>query len=369
MGVTTLQQVLNPLTLVGLIQDVVRGVPSDLLPKAFVRPNRTVDGVLATYNRVEGTRQLARLVQYGGASKARGQQGISKQPVTLLHTFEHQNHDPTVLVNLLSEDSPTRQDMGRQTVARQVQEFGQLFRNLRMSCVYSVLASGAIYYDDDGYLLPGPTGAFETVDFGVPAGNQGTLDPLGTGHPILNESWSDPTKDLSQQIRELKKAAIKLTGYKLAHAFYGENIPSYFYKNSVIQAAIHGSAVLAEQVARGIEVPAGLMNLQWHPIYEAFYSKADGTLVDWYDPDTIVFTPEPGPEWWEVIEGTYPVPASPSYAADAESAIDNLRQVAGPFSYAKVTDDPAGILHYAGDTFLPVLKVPKAVYIAKVPTA
>ncbi len=38
----------------------------------------------------------------------------------------------------------------------------------------------------------------------------------------------------------------------------------------------------------------------------------------------------------------------------------------GMFSYAKVTDNPVTVRHFAGDTFLPVLKVPAAVWIADV---
>jgi hypothetical protein len=36
------------------------------------------------------------------------------------------------------------------------------------------------------------------------------------------------------------------------------------------------------------------------------------------------------------------------------------------FSYAQVTSDPVTVKHVAGDTFLPVLKVPKAIFIATV---
>ena len=40
-----------------------------------------------------------------------------------------------------------------------------------------------------------------------------------------------------------------------------------------------------------------------------------------------------------------------------------------PFSYAQVTTNPVSLQHFAGDTFLPIVKNPAAIFIAEVPTA
>lgn len=360
----TIDQVLAARNLCGLIQGVVTGVPADALPPSFLTPNKTVEGNRGSYTKVEGTRKTARIIQYGSPSQKRGLAGISEQAVTLLHTFEHQNHDPTVLQNLLSEDSEVKQVMGKQSIARQVSEFGALFKNLRVSAVYSAMAQGAIYFDGDGNLLPTSSGAKVTVDFAVPAGNQDQLDVFGTG-AIISASWATAATLIGAQIRALKVAALKKTGYPLVHAFYGSSIPDYLYANTQISAMIAGSPRLSEAAANG-DIPQGLCGLQWHPVNAAFYDDYTDTIRDWFASDKVVFTPDPSPDWYEFIEGTYPVPNGLGVSSDALAALANVTATAGAFSYATITDDPVGIKHLAGDTFLPVIKVPGAIFIADV---
>jgi len=63
------------------------------------------------------------------------------------------------------------------------------------------------------------------------------------------------------------------------------------------------------------------------------------------------------------------VPTNFELANNATSAVDvahSLREQAGMFSYAEMLTDPPSIKMVAGDTFLPVIKVPKAVFIADV---
>jgi hypothetical protein len=48
------------------------------------------------------------------------------------------------------------------------------------------------------------------------------------------------------------------------------------------------------------------------------------------------------------------------------AALGNFTQAQGAFSYAKVGHNPPGVEHFAGDTFLPLLKNPWAVFLADV---
>ena len=50
----------------------------------------------------------------------------------------------------------------------------------------------------------------------------------------------------------------------------------------------------------------------------------------------------------------------------AEDLAKSIKNVAGMFAYAYVTKDPMGIKEVAGDTFLPLIKVPAAVFQATV---
>ena len=110
-----------------------------------------------------------------------------------------------------------------------------------------------------------------------------------------------------------------------------------------------------------------MFGVQWHPAYEAFYEDDTGTAQDLVGGDQILFTPEPSMDWLDWLEGTYPVPTNVgAIAADAIGAAGNVSVASGMFSYGQVLSDPVTVKHVAGDTFLPVLKVPKAIFVATV---
>lgn len=380
MAAGSIEEILGARNLIGMIQSVVGGVPADIMPPEFYKASRTCEGNRGTYFKVRGTRQTARIVQYGGASKARELPGVSEEPVTLLHTFEHIIHQPSLLQNLLAEDqrdpsAEVKQKLGLQTVSRQIATFGDLFKNLRVSAIYSALAKGAIYWDANGNLLATSAGAFTTVDYSVPSGNKDQLNVFGAGN-IIGTSWDDPTADINVQCRNIIKAGRKLTGYVPTHAFYGANVPGYIASNNTVKQILTGSARYAEATAT-TEIPDGTFGIKkWIPIAEAFFAKgADGialgddetsSYADWFSDDQVVFTPDASPDWWEVLEGTYPVPRAFTITKDTMQQIQSLQQIAGPFSYAVIQDDPVTIKQLAGDTFLPIIKVPGAIFNATV---
>ena len=361
----TIQEILGGKNLTGVIQGVQAGVPQDLLPPALLATTRTVEGDYGTYTKVDGTRKTARLAQYGSPSQQRQLPGVSEVSVKLIHTVESVFHKPAVLMNLTSFDSDDKQRLGEQEIARRTAEFKRLFVNLRASAVYSMLAQGAIYFDADGNLLPDSTGSAVTVDFGISAGNKDQLDVFGDGD-IIAADWSIASTEIHKHVAAIKRAARKLTGYPIRHAFYGSNLLDYFLDNTALSSLISDNTGFQESAAGG-EIPDGLLGLSWHPVEEAFYVDNDGSYQEFFDGDTVVFTPEPMPEWYELLEGTYPVPTDVgAVASDAAETLGGVAIDSGMFSYATVTTDPVAIKHVAGDTFLPVLKVPKAVFIAKV---
>ncbi len=354
----TLDQILGAENLVGVIQGIKNGIPDDILPPQFMRVTRTVSGNRATYHRVKGTRQVARQVHYGAPSTERKKADITEVPVNLLHTIEHQRHDPTVLMNLKAIGSEQRQKLGRDEIARQVGLFNTLFENLRLATVYSVFRDGHIYFDGDGNLLNSSAGAVLDVDMQISDDNKDQLNG------IITASWATAGTSIHTHITNLKIRARQLTGYRLTDAFYGKRVLDLFLGNTKLAALINRNATLQAAFAGG-EIPDGFLGLKWHPAYESFFEDNDGTNQEFIDGDQIVFTPTPSPEWWEVIDGTYPVPRNiGNLAGDATGALANVMEVAGKFSYGLVTEDPVGIKHVAGDTFLPVLKVPDAIFLA-----
>lgn len=361
----TIRDLLGGKNLSGTIKAIRDGVPMDLLPPEFMRVTRKVTGNVLTFREVDSTRRVARQVHRGSpARQVRDIPGVRERIVQTIHNFESITHDISELTNIESPDGVV-QPNGEAEIARQTEEFMRLFMNHRASAMYSVLANGTIDYDGDGNLLaPGSAGAL-SVDFGVPAGNKNQLDVDGTGD-IIDLSWAAAGTPIHTQMKNLRRASRKLTGYPLRRAFYGENILDHFLNNTKIKELINRSVSRQDQAAAG-EVPSPLLGFQWHPIYEAFFQDKDGVDVDFFGPDTVVFTPDPSPEWWEVVEGSTPVPRGlGNISADASAALADIMQVNGLFSYARINFNPVVIEQFAGDEHIPLLKVPKAIFIADV---
>jgi len=63
-----------------------------------------------------------------------------------------------------------------------------------------------------------------------------------------------------------------------------------------------------------------------------------------------------------MMEGTYMVPSTLNILQDANAAIASMRQVQGMAGYSYISMNPPTIMMNFLDTFLPVLKVPNAIY-------
>lgn len=360
----TIEQILGAENLCGVI-DGLKGTmaATQLLPTIFLTPNRKVEGNTATYIRTLTNRKTARLAAYGSPSRLRTLKGIEKVPVTLMHTVEHILHEMRVLINLKSYTSDVKQKLGEEEVARKTAEFKQLFQNLRAGAVFSLLSQGAIYFDGEGNLLADSTGAAVTVSFGIPAGNLDQLDALGEGD-IISAKWSAAATDIVSQIQNLKQVAVQLSGYPLRHAFYGKDILGFLQGNDVLKIYLQNNQDYQKKIAGG-EIPDRLLGLTWHPVCEA-YSELEAGGNFWFADDTVVFTAEPDFSWYEVIEGSVAVPTSIEVRSDGSAALKDVVLTFGMFSYALLLSDPVAIKQLAGDTFLPVLKVPKSIFIADV---
>ena len=109
------------------------------------------------------------------------------------------------------------------------------------------------------------------------------------------------------------------------------------------------------------------MNLTWIPVYESFAEDNNGTVQTFFDPDTIVFTPDITTDWYELLQGSYVIIPSPGVmSGTANQMLQNAVMPFGMFSYATRTNDPVGVKQVMGDTFIPVIKNPNVRYQVKV---
>jgi hypothetical protein len=361
----TLQQLLFYKQLIAVIQAIKGGVPGGILPAMVLNPTKKLTGNTGTYRKVEATREVAQAVHYGAASKGVKFKGVSEVPVKLIHSFEHFDHDPNTVAQLLSTDESV-QLLGAEEVGRKVAYFGTRFTNLRLAAWYSALAFGKIWLDGEGNLLSSSSGAAITIDYGIPSGNQNQLNWDGNG-AIIAASWANASTDIALHIRKIQIAAAVQTGYPIVNAFYGKNIPSYLANNTTMKEYLKMNPVSNDAVRNG-QVPNGFCKLNWIDASTAFFTDATGATKFFLGDDTVIFTPAfEDVGWWGFLEGSYAIPTNiGNVQADAMAALNSLKTTSGMFSYATVSHDPTGIRQYGGDTFLPTINVPMSIYIADV---
>ena len=356
----TIQQLLAAPNMLGIIQSVKTGVPNPYDP-ALMSTVKQVTGDYGTYNKVEGTRQTARLVQYGSASVRRAQKGLTQMNVKLIHSFEHQFHNPIVLQNLMELDRPDVQQMGMAEIGRQSAEFKVLFDNLRVSALSSAFALGCIYFDGDGNLLPSSAGAVITIDFGIPAGNK---DQVGG---LVDTKWETTTANIPAQIDAIMAYALRQTGYPLTTAYYGSSIFKWLLANDYVQKLMASNNALQNSLLQHV-IPDGFLRLKWRPAASSFFVDQDGTSQTIFPADAVTLTPDVTLDWYEMLEGTYLVPTNVGNISGnaVQATQQNVMIAKGMFSYAQVLSDPVTVKQMAGDTFLPVIKVPGAVFVLDV---
>ena len=352
-----------------MIEGIKGGVPGDILPPAFFKKTDDTIGNTGSYTKVESTRQVAQLVAYGGASINVQDGKISEVPLTLAHWYAHFDHKPTDMMNLLGMNGQGLQRMGEQVVAQKTALFTQRGMNTRRAFMYSAISQGLIRYDEKGNLLVGSSSP-NTIDFSVPAGNKNQLnvdiDGNGTGDgTILTASWATAGTSIEKQIAALKVAALQKTGYPLKYALYGPGVLTNVAKNTTMKEYLRNNPGATQDIING-KIPNGFQDLIWIDCSGAFFADKDGKYVKFWADNQVVFTPDPDDMGWQgLIEGTYAVPATVDLTTDAGAALSSLRQVSGMFGYAQAKHDPTTVVQYGGDTFLPVIIVPGAIFIAQ----
>lgn len=387
----SLQDVLGAPNLTGLIKTTKSGIPNPF-PDEFFGVGHKVFGNQGTYFTADGTRTVATVTTYGGAPNSVQQRSLNGQPIVLLHSYEELNLNPLVYQSLYDYDNLSRQKMGASEVKRQMTEFKKRHTNLRIAAMASTLFTGFINFDANGNLLPPgasvPNGG-TSINWGIPTNsntpasgvpsNIGTaVDPLGTGTAIIGSTaapWSTTTTDINAQVTALKQAATLLTGYEIAHAFYGVNIPSLLAKNQNTQPYMsrdsvvfyNGSAPSGPAFIKTGEIPPGVLGLQWHKAYQSFFKDQNDAFQGLIGANQILFTPEyTDGDWLDVMEGSYAVPQRVWEKLPADEAMEDIDQVFGMFAYSIQSLKPPTATFCVGDTFMPVLKNPKAIFICTV---
>lgn len=361
----------------GMIQLTKTGIPNPFTGTQFVAwdgalKDKTSEKDYGIYFAVHGTRTTAKIAAYGSPSQTRQLKGVIEVPVKLLHTVENIMMDMNNFMAIIKKESMGSNlivdQKGEQEIARQVGEAKQNLDNLRIAALAFCLFQGNIWADAGGNLLPSATNAKTTIPFLVPAGNQNQLNWDGNGN-IIDVSWDNPAADIDLQIQTLHEVAVRASGYPIAHAFYGRKIAKWLTDNSKLSSYFvrsEGESGANNQFLRTADIPNPLLGLQWHRAYQTFYEDASGNYQSIIPDNAVVFTPEPSRDWLGWMDGTVPCPGSVQVSSDPMETLRNVVLQSGMFGYAQLMTDPVMLKFVYGDTFLPVLKVPKAIWQATV---
>ncbi len=352
----TLEQILGYVYLTGLVKAIKTGIP-DVLPSKFMSIKKDTIMDQGRYTRITGTRKVARRAEYGAPSINRELRDIGSFDVKLIHSIESIVLDVKLYQSLRAYDNYNVQNMGVQEITRQASEFRAYFDNHRMAALYSALGQGSISYDSNGNLLPTTSGSTVSVSYGLAASH---INQIGGD---ISTSWLNPAADIPLHIRRIKFRSIKDTGYVQKYAFYGIDIPSYLAVNAQVQPYLARSPVMREKFLDTGEVPDGLFDLTWVPVYTAFYDDQAGTHQTLFGTDAITSTPEIDSVWYEWMNGTYPVPSSFQPQASLQSTVGAFSIETGMFAYGVPVSDPCTAKFVSGDTFLPIIKFPDAYFI------
>ena len=358
---TTLHEIFGTDTNTGLVKQVVGGVPNDL-PPALMTLTKPVEGNTGKYSIIDDTRRNAPITGHKSPSRTMQQKERKQREFTCLSPRINHIYDDDILDRLESFDNPGRQEMGIEEVSHQTRILATYLKNTRTSAWASALSRGAISYNKQGDIQPGSS--TYNIDYEIPAGHKNQCNVFGSGN-IFTATWNTVGTDIPQHITGLKNAAVRETGYPLTWALYGKNVLSYLLKNNMAANIVRGTA--AATVFASNQIPNGFLGLNWLNASDHFFEDENGNIQDWFGDDDIVFMPEPDIGWIYTAEGTSTVPKNNDISANAVSALGrSVQKVRGAFGYAKITDDPCAVTQIMGDTFLPIIAVPKNLYIATV---
>jgi hypothetical protein len=343
-----------------LVQGEADGVNSKRIPPELFTITDRVVSDSGTFVRVNGNRALALRVAKSAPSKRVNLKGAEEVAVKLVTVKENHHYEIDRMQGMIDFNTGEVNDRGQAEIGRQTNTLVKRAENSRVVAAVSALGNGKVWFNSEGELLASATGASTTIDYKIPANNLGQLNGL------IAVSWDDAAADLGGQISNIISKSNELTGYEITTVFYGKDIYKHVKNNTYLKNMYQNADPLAQQLynsTAGI-IPNGLFGLNWVPLGNVYFMAEDGTMKNAFPADACCFTPDIMDEWWGYMEGTTVVPNDVAVASTATDMLANTTVMDGRYGFATIETDPLAIKQVVGDVFLPIIKVPRAVFIA-----
>lgn len=338
---------------------IARGIP-DFLPAEYATVSAEKPPTMEVqWDAFNGNRRTATIINANSPSIRRERPGVTRKQATALGSRQHIVMDHARLIALKS-DQPVFAAAAQRQMIRDMENFRSEFDTLRIQLRYSALANGEIWYDTNGQILTSATGAYNTVDFGIPATNvlTHTQNYPNVTPTVEVGDWSNAATDIPGSLRALKDSSIFTSNYEVTTLLYGVNVPSYLQNNTNVQNYLSRNPRYSQKgVLEDNEIPPGLFGFKWVPMHKAYNVSNSGAITQWWGGDTVVAVPDVEPNWYEYIEAGSLVPngiASPNM--DLSQLIDLCTIKNGRFSYSELSTDPIFAKVIMGDYTLPIIK-------------
>jgi hypothetical protein len=353
------EAMLNYLPLTEAVNQVIADLPKPL-PDAFYNQTRDIPGDAFRRFLFTPTRQTAKRARRGSPPKRVDQTVVKVQDAKAIHSIEEIEFGPEIYKLFHSYTNYEQLVFGAQDeMRRRAMDFGRRQLNLRTAAIHSVLALGYIYFDVNDEILPTSSGAVETIDFLIPAGNRRTA----------SATWATATNDIPGMIEaEMHYMRINSGGFTPRYALYGANVLGYLAKNTSFQNYLARDARFRDTYIKSNTIADGVLDLTWLPMAGAYFERSDGTFPQQFPADQIVFLPELTRDIYELKQGSQPVPKLYTWGeqtidpvAAFKAMMDN--PVYGVFrsSVGRVYPVPE-VICVQGDNFLPDFPNPQAIW-------
>lgn len=257
--------------------------------------------------------------------------------------FNVQEFNGDVYKALRNPSSYELQDKGREEIGRLTRKFAARHRLAKELIIAKAISDGVVYINAKGQILESSSGAEITADMEVPANNQGTANGLNAA------LWSVAGTDIQSVLEDIMaQSASNIVPLPTDIWLNAANI-KYLRNNDYFVEWAAKNPEYSAKILRG-EAIMDLFGFTWHFVRE-YYTAADGSRKPLVPTTKAILTPPPGDTWKAAVNGPTVIPSEVGVTASIEEAINRENIVHGPFSYAKIVDNPVRICNFAGDKF------------------
>lgn len=252
-------------------------------------------------------------------------------------------------------------NMGQSYITRQQAHLAQRFRNSREWMVSRLFRGGFEVLMNGDLMTPvdiGGGGHF-TVDYGIPAGNKLQVDLLGGGN-LITQSWANPATSILAQVMSINGAFEQLHGLPLKHLWMNSVTFQYMLDNDQFKELGGTSNKMWDSFEpNGTAFEVTMKAIPWLRIhiYDAGLDNASGSFTKFFPDGYVGMTPDPSPDWAELLEGSEIV---------MENVLDPGTERYGFAAWQEPVTQPAGWELIAVDNIMPVVYRPQAIIWAQV---